>query len=282
MNASIELNDFPVEDTKGFQRLKALAHKEAGLVLLENKARMIQSRLRHRMRLLQCSDLYSYCDAVETDTTGIERRHMISALTTNVSGFFREPHHFEQLVSDLAPSMLNRLTHGEPVRIWSAGCSNGQEAYTIAMRLCEFDRRFETEDFRILATDIDLKVLQFGRAGVYDSQQVSGVEQGRRSAHFNVTNNRHENYFEVNESLKHLVVFKELNLIDVWPMKRRFDAIFCRNVVIYFDSETQEKLWKKFYSVMRDDALIFVGHSERISDPNFKSVGATTYAKTTH
>ena len=265
----------------GFHALSELAYSEAGLVLSSSKAAMIRSRLRHRLRDLSLDTLEEYCDYVRKDHARAEHRHMISALTTNVSGFFREPHHFDQLQRDLVPQMVDRLKSGQEVRIWSAGCSNGQEPYSIAMLLCEADPVFETGNFRILATDIDPKVIEHASQGRYSEQQVSGVSPERRSRFFRAERDASgEQVFQVTQNIRHLVVFRELNLIAQWPIRRQFDAIFCRNVVIYFDLRTQEQLWPRFSSALRDDGIMFVGHSERIGDTRFKPIGSTSYSKT--
>ena len=264
----------------GFRALSELAYRDAGLVLSPNKATMIKSRLRHRLRVLGLQTLEDYCDYVNSGETSDERRHMISALTTNVSGFFREPHHFDQLSRELLPGMVRRLCAGEPVRIWSAGCSNGQEPYSIAMMLLEADPIFGSGNFRILATDIDPRVVQYAMQGTYDATQVSGLSEPRLKRFAQpVTDDRGETRFKMVPALRNMIVFKELNLNGSWPMKGRFDAIFCRNVVIYFDVATQEKLWPRFAKLLSPDGLVFVGHSERINTSHFRPTGSTSYRK---
>lgn len=264
----------------GFQALTALAYREAGLVLSPGKAAMIKSRLRHRLKALGLDCLEDYCAYVSDNLSGPERRHMISALTTNVSGFFREPHHFDQLADALVPGMIDRLRAGQPVRIWSAGCSNGQEPYSIAMLLLEHDPTFGTGNCRILATDIDPRVIRFATDGIYDASQVAGLSADRTTRFTKqTTDSSGETKFTMNAELRKMITFKELNLIGSWPMKGRFDAIFCRNVVIYFDARTQESLWPRFADLLRPDGIVFVGHSERINTPSFRPAGATSYRR---
>lgn len=264
----------------GFQAMSDLAYREAGLVLSPNKAALIHSRLRHRLRALGLRTLEDYCDYMNSSDSDAERRHMISALTTNVSGFFREPHHFHQLSKDLVPQMIERLKQGRPVRIWSAGCSNGQEAYSIAMLLLEHDAVFATGNFRLLATDIDPNVIRFAISGVYDSSQISGLSQARLKRFAERAADGSGNpLYRMSPVLRNMIAFKELNLNGPWPMKGRFDAIFCRNVVIYFDLDTQERLWPRFGELLTRDGIVFVGHSERISSPGFRPAGATSYRK---
>lgn len=264
----------------GFQALSDLAYREAGLVLSPSKAAMIKSRLRHRLKALGLHGLEDYCAYVNEKGGTDERRHMISALTTNVSGFFREPHHFDQVSKELVPDMILRLRAGQPVRIWSAGCSNGQEPYSLAMLMLEHDAIFGERDFKILATDIDPQVVQFAKAGIYDNAQVAGLSPERLKRFTEQTcDTPGDEKFAVSAKLKQMIAFKELNLIGPWPMKGQFDCIFCRNVVIYFDAETQDRLWPRFGNQLRADGIVFVGHSERINTPSFRPAGATSYRK---
>jgi len=264
----------------GFTSLSKFALETAGLVLVPEKSAMIRSRLRHRLNHLGVTSLDQYTDRVRQDTSGIEFQEMISALTTNVTGFFREPHHFDFLTEAKVNHLVDKLKSGEPVRVWSAGCSNGQEAYSLAMHLVEYDSNFANGNFKILATDIDTQVLHFANQGLYSEQQVSGVNKSYLEMYF--AKAEQENslaQYRLTKQIRNLITFKQLNLMDDWPMRGTFDVIFCRNVVIYFDAQTQAKLWKKFERVLDPDGLMFVGHSERISDHQFKSVGATVYAK---
>lgn len=264
----------------GFQALTALAYRETGLVLSPGKAAMIHSRLRHRLRHLGVRTLQDYCNYLNSGGIDSERGHMISALTTNVSGFFREPHHLEQLATEQVPLMVRRLKAGQPVRIWSAGCANGQEPYSIAMLLLEHDPIFGTGNFRILATDIDPQVVRFAERGIYDATQVSGLSATRLKRFTEpATDARGEPGHGMLPSLRRMIVFKELNLNGQWPMRGQFDAIFCRNVVIYFDAATQERLWARLAGLLRSDGIVFVGHSERIASPLFCTAGATAYRK---
>jgi chemotaxis protein methyltransferase CheR len=212
-----------------------------------------------------------------------ERRHMISALTTNVSHFFREGHHFEFLAKEILPVALPKLRSGGRMRIWSAGCSNGQEACSIAMTLLEHDPDISGLDIKILATDIDPNVIHFGRTGSYPERFVGGVPQQMLSKYFSVDKGTSERCFTVNSKMRDMISFRELNLLGAWPMKQQMDIIFCRNVVIYFDQTTQNDLWPRFRSALNDNGRLFLGHSERIIDPErfgFVADGPTTYRTT--
>lgn len=261
-----------------FDTLAALAYSESGLNLVPEKRLMVQSRLRHRLRALSMRDFASYA-ALVTSADGVpERRHMISALTTNVSHFFREPHHFALLTERVMPVMQAKARAGERVRVWSAGCSNGQEPYSILMHLLMHAPDLAEADFRILATDIDPRVVAHGVAGRYSTQQTAAVPQG--AADFLVPTDV-PGTIQIRDDLRALVSFRELNLLSDWPMKGRFDAIFCRNVVIYFDVATQEKLWPRFARALAPHGLFFLGHSERVISPGafgLNCIGPTTYA----
>ncbi|MFL4471213.1 protein-glutamate O-methyltransferase CheR [Tateyamaria armeniaca] len=261
-----------------FDAIASLAHREFGLHIAPEKMKMVQSRLRHRLSELRLATFDAYSDLVCSEKGAEERRSMISALTTNVSHFFREPHHFALLSKTILHGLRTRIDGGEPIRIWSAGCSNGQEPYSIAMHLLREEPLIANADFKILATDIDPKVISFAKNGAYDQNLLNGVTPENKSKFMQADGD----LLRVTEHLKTLVSFRELNLLAEWPMRRQFDAIFCRNVVIYFDQQTQERLWPRFKKVLKPGGLLFLGHSERISTPTqfgFKTVGTTAYQK---
>ena len=261
-----------------FDIIAALAQRECGLKIMPEKIMMVQSRLRHRLRALELPDFETYSKLVDSHQGTNERRFMISALTTNVSHFFREPHHFDVLSTAMLPKLRERIQAKERIRIWSAGCSNGQEPYSIAMHMLRLEPSLAQADFKILATDIDPKVVTFARKGSYSDQLLSGVSKEDIAQFFNSGTGQ----ASVKDSIRRCVTFHELNLMAEWPMQFKFDAVFCRNVVIYFDVETQERLWPRFHSSLCDDGCFFLGHSERIANPErfgFKSVGPTAYKK---
>lgn len=268
-------------DDASFRAIADLAYRESGLTLVAEKATMIQSRLRHRLRALGIDSFSDYCRLIGSDNGQTERRHLISALTTNVSHFFREKHHF----GTLATLLDNRLPHlraGGQMRIWSAGCSNGQEAVSAVMAMLEHTPEVADLDVRILATDIDPQVVGFARAGVYPERLMGGVPDTLRAKFFEPANGSEgETHYATTSCIRQMIRFNELNLLTKWPMSRPFDLIMCRNVVIYFDAETQSGLWPRFRKALKPDGLLFLGHSERISDPShygFDCTGPTTYA----
>jgi chemotaxis protein methyltransferase CheR len=278
---STDVQDQMQLDPASFRAIADLAYRESGLTLVEEKATMIQSRLRHRLRALGLQSFNAYCDLIGSDAGRDERRQLISALTTNVSHFFREKHHFDTLVQ----AFQRRLPHlraGGQLRIWSAGCSNGQEAVSAMITLLEHCPELTNMDLRILGTDIDPQVVAFARAGIYPDRLMGGVPQDLRQKYFDRSEGPEgEALFTVSPRIRQMIRFNELNLLTKWPMSRPFDLIFCRNVVIYFDAVTQANLWPRFHKALKPDGLLFLGHSERITDParvGFDCTGPTTYA----
>ncbi len=272
----------PILDDRAFEQIAAIAHKEAGLAISPNKAAMVHTRVARRLRALNMSTYDQYCALVASDAGAAERRELVSVLTTNVSHFFREDHHFDRLKEDVLPEMFQNLKAGKRVRIWSAGCSNGQEPYSIAMAILDFAPLPPNADLRILGSDIDPNVISFARNGTYDQTMLSGLPDRQKDAYFKPVSSGHGPAWQAQDSLKNLVAFRELNLLHTWPMKGKFDIIFCRNVVIYFDEQTQAALYKKFAEVLPPGGWLFLGHSERVSEDHLKAlppVGMTTYRR---
>jgi len=258
-----------------FRRIVKIAQDQAGLMIPGSKAAMVRSRITKRMRKLSIDDLSAYLDRVEGGDKD-EMREMISVLTTNVTSFFREDHHFATLTEEVIPGLLARAQRGEKVRIWSAGCSTGAEPYSIAMTLLEHSDAFLSTDTRILASDIDQHVLATGREGRYAADLLKTLPPQRVSRFFSAEGD----FCRVKPELSKMISFRELNLIGQWPMKGMFDVIFCRNVVIYFDEPTQDMIWARFKSLMHPGGWLFVGHSERVPDRSgFLTAGNTTYRK---
>lgn len=254
-----------------FRKIAAIAAAEAGLKIPEAKRSLVQSRITRRMRALGIEDCSAYLKSIEGNAE--ETQNFISALTTNVSNFFREAHHFTKLREVIKTSSHTR------VRLWSAGCSIGQEPYSMAIEVLKTLPDTDKHDILILASDIDRQVLARAREGIYSASEMEGVPAEDRASFFV----RDGPSYRVSDRLRRLVKFRELNLdARVWPMQGAFDVIFCRNVVIYFDAATQTRLWQRFRQVMHRDALLMLGHSERIhpiADSGFESVGITTYRR---
>tara|TARA_R110002124_G_scaffold150376_1_gene316797 strand:+ start:197 stop:1048 length:852 start_codon:yes stop_codon:yes gene_type:complete len=273
-------DDVPL-DPESFRAIADFAYRESGLTLVGGKTTMIQSRLRHRLDALGLTDFPAYCAYVRSTKGRSERQHLISALTTNVSSFFREKHHFDSFCLHL-DGLLDDLRNGAKLRIWSAGCANGQEALSIAMSLLEHAPELANLNVRILATDIDPKVINFARTGIYDARQVSGVPKSLLVKYFaaDVDGETGETAYRAAPAIRDIIRYNTLNLLGEWPIRTRFDAIFCRNVVIYFDVETQRRLWPRLRAVLQPAGILCLGHSERIQNPEnfgFYCSKPTTY-----
>jgi chemotaxis protein methyltransferase CheR len=256
-----------------------IAAADAGIVIAPAKASMVQSRLAHRLRALGLGDYGTYLALVETEAGRDERRRMISALTTNVTHFFREMHHFDTLRDHVLPGLVARARKGGRVRFWSAGCSTGQEPYSIATLVVALCPEAATLDIRILATDIDQNVIARARTATYDSEAFTQIDPRLRDTGFQPAG---AGQLEARPAVRDLVRFQELNLLQAWPMRGVFDAIFCRNVVIYFSAETQAALWPRFGRALDREGWFFVGHSERVAtgpESPFVPAGITTYRR---
>ncbi|MEM1237822.1 MAG: protein-glutamate O-methyltransferase CheR [Pseudomonadota bacterium] len=252
-------------DEATFLAIAAIAYEVAGLALPLSKRSMVAARLSRRLTRLAITTFEQYLDVISVPEAP-ERRRMVAALTTNVSTFFREPHHFERLREDILPPLLTAARAGERVRLWSAGCANGQEAYSIALTILEAAPDAHTLDIRILGTDIDPSVVRFAQLGAYHASMMSGVSGSLKNRFF--TFDASANTYVASPALRSLAIFRELNLHGPWPMPGRFDVIFCRNVVIYFDAAGQAMLWRRLQQKLTQRGWLLVGHSERLLPEN--------------
>ncbi len=260
-----------------FESIAGHAQRLFGLHLPAGKRDLVYARLIKRLRALGLRDFQSYCKLLDSGDEE-EQQRMLSALTTNVTHFFREAHHFETLRSIVLPPLLDAARRGERVRVWSAGCSSGQEPYSIALTILEIMPEAPRFDIRILATDVDRDILARAEAGTYGAEDVDSVDQPVFGRYFPKTGAS----VVAAPDLRKLITFAELNLMGDWPMRGVFDVIFCRNVAIYFDKPTQQRLWERFAQHMRINGHLFIGHSERVTgpaEPLFKGVGVTTYRR---
>jgi chemotaxis protein methyltransferase CheR len=262
-----------------FSQIAALLYEQAGITLSDSKATLVYSRLAKRLRTLGLASFADYIDLVSAPGGADERATMLNALTTNVTRFFREPHHFDHLRDVIVGPRMAALKAGGRMRIWSAGCSSGQEPYSIAITVLSLIPDAANLDVKILATDIDTRILQTGREGVYGEEAVSPIPAEARGK-FLERDPRAPGQWRVGAAARSMVVFKELNLIGQWPVKGPFDAIFCRNVVIYFDEPTQERIWGRFAPLLGEQGRLYIGHSERVSGPTkFINDGLTVYRR---
>ncbi|WP_322895401.1 MULTISPECIES: protein-glutamate O-methyltransferase [unclassified Yoonia] len=263
-----------------FQTIAAIAHKRYGLHLQASKKPLVYSRLTKRLRALGLPHFESYCALLSDAQDQDEHAHLLSALTTNVTHFFRERHHFTYLREKILPALIQSAKGGNAVRIWSSACSAGQEAYCIAAMIRDACPEAGRLDIKVLATDVDPQIIQKARRGHYDPDQADAIPQEYQSLMIEgaVT----ASGFQIKAELRSLVTFGEVNLIADWPMRRRFDVIFCRNAAIYFDKDTQTRLWQRFADVLNDGGHLMIGHSERLTGPaeaHFRSAGITTYQR---
>jgi len=268
---------FTAED---FRHIAQTLHAHAGIALSEGKAALVYSRLAKRLRVLGLRSFRDYCALIDGVEGVDERQAMMAALTTNVTRFYREPHHFDHLRDKVMPELAAKARAGGRVRLWSAACSNGQEPYSMAMTVLDVLPEAAELDVRILATDIDPNMVAEGAAGVYSDDLLAPVPAASRK-HFTPVAGA-PGRFSADTTLRRLVAFKELNLIGDWPMRGRFDVIFCRNVVIYFDDATQERVWGRFTPILNPGGVLYIGHSERVTGPaaqQLQPAGLTTYVK---
>ena len=249
-----------------FRTLREIIFREVGIRLDDVKRALVETRIGRRVRDLDLPSFAAYVEYLAEDRGGlVERQAMINAITTNKTDFFREPHHFELLRDEVFPALLERIGLGppRPIRIWSAGCSSGEEPYTLAMTV--LDAGLDRSDVSIVATDVDTEVLARAKAGVYAEDRMSGLDSDHRNRFFLRGKGTDEGRWKVKPAVSSLVEFRQVNFIKPpWPVDGVFDIIFCRNVVIYFDRPTQVRLFDGFGERLRTDGFLFLGHSESL------------------
>lgn len=263
-----------------FTRIAALVHGIAGIVLPDNKRPLVQSRLTRRLQALGLDSFAAYADFVGQKHNDAERSELLTAVTTNVTAFFREQHHFDTLLSAVLPALAIKARSGGRVRLWSAGCSSGEEPYSLASCLLAAIPDAQRLDVRILATDIDETMVARVRKGHYPAEAASAMSAEHARRLFQGTGD--PSLVRISDAARKLVTVKPLNLQDKWPMTGAFDVIFCRNVVIYFDKATQERLWTRFAQLLPSGGYLMIGHSERVTGEaltHFAADGITTYKR---
>lgn len=262
-----------------FRFLSEFVTQYSGITMGEHKRQLLQGRLQRRLRALHLAGFEDYCTLLRSDPER-ELGALVSAISTNVTAFFREPHHFEYLARRL-PEWLDQRPVGH-FRIWSAGCSTGEEPYTLAMVLAEaLAARPRATDALILATDLSPAALEQARGGVYAADRLGGVSPERRHRWFQKGTGTLAGSVRVHPRLQELVRVRPLNLLQAWPMRGRFDVILCRNVVIYFDTATKRRLFGRFAEALQPHGTLMLGHSESMNglSDRFKLVGRTIYEK---
>ncbi|MEO5805966.1 protein-glutamate O-methyltransferase CheR [Devosia sp.] len=257
-----------------FSRIKNRVYSVAGISLSDAKRTLVVSRLSKIVRSLGLSSFDAYVDYLEKGAKTEDGQAFVNALTTNLTRFWREDHHFDHLRDHVAQLIADK-PRGSRLRIWSAGCSTGQEPYTIGMDLLSALPELKRWDFKILGTDIDTAVLAKAASGTYPESELSGLSPQRAR----LIEKPVDGMIRVPDAVRNLVSFKPLNLMQQWPVKGPFDAIFCRNVAIYFDKPTQGAVFGRFNSLLAPEAFLYIGHSENLGSggEGFKLVGKTIY-----
>lgn len=261
--------EFPFGERE-FRFIASFIYEASGIVLADGKKNMVYARLARRLRELDLNSFADYCALLKSPAGVAEHGVLINALTTNLTKFFREDHHFQHFATTVLPAV------GARARVWSAGCSSGEEPYSIALTaraaLNDIDRR----DFKVLATDLDTNMVARGRSGLYPASALDDIPA-----------QHHRQFMEagsevrVGRETQALITFKPLNLLGPWPMKGPFDAIFCRNVMIYFDGPTKQTLVERFATLLKPRGWLYIGHSETLLDQGsaFHACGRTIYRK---
>jgi len=267
--------DFVLHDSE-FSEIRELVKIHTGISLSEAKRELVYSRLVRRLRRLGMDNFGDYIELLR-QADEVELEEFANAITTNLTAFFRENHHFEFLQSGALPAIEKRGAAKRRLRIWSAGCSTGEEPYSIAMVLREEMQRFSGWDVKILATDIDSQVLAHAQAGIYAADRVERVPP----KHARWFTSQGDGTFAVKPEVQSLISFRQLNLMNPWPMRGHFDVIFCRNVVIYFDKPTQVELFGRIAALQGAGDYLFVGHSEslfKVCD-KYELIGKTAFTR---
>jgi len=260
--------------TSDFGRVRKMIYARAGISLSDSKQDMVYSRLARRLRALDGERFSEYLDALEADPNSPEWESFTNALTTNLTSFYREAHHFDILEGFLAQRRSGQST------VWCSAASTGEEPYSIAITAIE-SFGSQTPPVSILATDIDTQVLQTASRGVYPIEKVESIGQARLKKYFRRGQGENEGYVKVADFVRKLISFRQLNLLDAkWPMKQPFDAMFCRNVMIYFDKPTQRQILMQMKPLLKSDGLLFCGHSESFHQATdiFRGIGKSVYA----
>ena len=260
--------------TRDFRTICELMRTRAGIELSEAKRPLAQTRLSRRLRALKLTSFAQYMRLLE-DPRSSEHTELINALTTNVTAFFREAHHFELL----GRTIQQVAARSRRLRIWSAGCSSGEEPWSMAMVIRETLGAAANLDIKVLATDIDTNVLEHAREGVYVDDHVEPVSAARRKRFF--TPAATAGSWRIADELRDLVTFKQLNLFEPWPMKGPFDLIFCRNVIIYFNVPNKMQLLRRYHDLLAPGGILCLGHSESITAgvDGFSLIGRTAYRR---
>lgn len=279
-NAFAATGSFDLAD-EDFSFLVREVHQRTGIVISDRKRSMLCGRLSRRLRSLGLDSFRAYCEMLSGPNGPQEMGAMVNAITTNLTSFFREPHHFEHMHQVALPEIQQRgqQTGERRLRIWSAGCSSGEEPYSLAMTLLTSNLPLAVWDARILATDLDTDMVKTAAAGNYTLADAPHFSPENRSRFTDPAGE--PGRITMNQAARRLIIFKQLNLLEAWPMRGAFDIIFCRNVMIYFDEPTKAKLVDRFADILRPGGFLYIGHSEALFrvTTRFEPAGRTLYRK---
>lgn len=266
-----------------FRNFTALIYEKSGINLHKGKRELLKARLAKVLRQFDFRSVGEYYDYLMRDTSGDAFIPLLDVISTNLTAFLREPKHFEFLAETVIPEVFSQggTRNSGPIRIWCAGCSSGEEAYSIAMTMLEALPENRYRDLRILATDISTRMLQIAERGVYEAARVEKVPYAMRRQCFQKGVNRWAGFYRVKPHVRNLVRFQRLNFIEPFSFADPFDIVFCRNVMIYFDKQTQERLVNRFYEVIQGAGYLFIGHSESLTGVahRFRYVRPSVYRK---
>lgn len=271
---------------KDFQQFSSFIYERVGIQLPPAKKTMLEARLQKRLKVLGIETFAEYGQFVFSAAgQQAELIHLIDVVTTNKTDFFREPSHFDFLTTHSLPTIFNQRgdSHAQPVRIWSAGCSSGEEPYTLAMVLSDYRENHHGFHFSLLASDISTRILQTAKTAIYPEERINGMAPHYKQKYLLRSRERSRHLIRICPRLRALIEFRRINFMDAdFGIAEKMDVIFCRNVVIYFDKATQQNLMQKFYNQLRPGGYLFLGHSETLNgiDVNFSTVGSTVYRKT--
>lgn len=264
-----------------FAQLSQLVYQHAGIHLPAQKKELVRSRLTKFLRTRKLTSFQEYYRQVLEDSSGLELINLLDAVSTNMTAFWREPKHFEFLGQELVPTLRQKCKGTPQWRLWSAGCSSGEEPYTLAMVLLNALPAKDLSGVKIHASDINTQVLNQAQRGIYPLSRVEPLSQEWRRRFFQKGVNQWEGFVRVKPEVKQLVQFFRFNLMDPFPFREEFDVIFCRNVMIYFEKATQTELIKKFHQCLKPGGYLFIGHSESLCNVShqFAYVKPTIYRK---
>ena len=268
---------------KEFLTISEMVYKHCGIHLDDEKKELVRSRLSKRLRLLGYESYSDYIEFIRQEPSGGEFSLLIDAISTNFTSFFREKQHFDFLENQFLPGLLENKARKSDYRLraWCAGCSSGEELYTMAITILDTIGDNLRWDVKILATDISTRMLEAAKRGVYEQKKIEPLSAAQKQKYLTVSRSQGEKLYEVKPEVKKMTIVRYLNFMEDWPIRTSLDFIFCRNVMIYFDRATQETLVNRFWEVLEPGGILFTGHSESLTGikHSFKYIEPAVYKK---